>query len=209
MTEYTWGVYLRPDPVTCKAIKDITDLCVRQFGIVSAAVFAPHATVAGAVPSEASAEDFIEILDPLLASTPSFPVFNAGITRGTDVVYYDIDKLQSGEINQPLHDLATAVNQTIAPITAYKPGEWSRPFVPEKFWAHFSLASHDLRAREDLRDEVEEFIRALPIDFSQSFQAEWITLFRFHSADWNGQWWHDLTWEHVKSWRLPQVDKFR
>lgn len=206
MTEYTWGVYLRPDPITCKAITELTDLCKRQFGIVSAAAFAPHLTLAGAVPSEANAADFIRVLDPLLTSTPTFSVFNAGITRKPTTVYYDIDKLETGDVNQPLHDLATAVNEAIMPITAYKPGEWSQPFVPEKFWAHFSLASHDLRAREDIRDEVEEFLRGIPMDYSKTFTAEWITLFRFHSADWNSEWWQDLTWQHVKSWRLSSSE---
>lgn len=204
MTEYTWGVYLRPDPLTCQAITDITTLCRKQFGIVSAGAFAPHATLAGAVPSNASAQEFIEILDPLLRATPAFSVHNGGVTRRPDCVYYDIDKLESGEINQPLHNLATAVNQAIAPLTAYQPGEWSQPFVPANFWAHFSLASHDLKSRPDLRDEVEEFIRALPIDFSTTFTAQYITLFRFHSADWNAEWWHDLTWTHEHSWKLQQ-----
>lgn len=202
MTEYTWGVYLRPDPITCKAIADLTDLCKRQFGIVSAAAFAPHATLAGAVPSNASAEDFIRVLDPLLTSTASFPMFNAGIARRPSTVYYDIDTLQDGEVNQPLHDLASAVNEAIMPITAYQPGEWTTPFEPAKFWAHFSLASHDLRDREDLRDEVEEYLRTIPMEYSKTFTAEWITLYRFHSADWNSEWWQDLTWDHVKSWRL-------
>ena len=202
MTEYTWGVYLRPDPLTCKAIHEITELCKKQFGIVSAAAFAPHATLAGAVPSDASAEEFIALLDPLLTSTPAFPVFNAGITRGNPTIYYDIDRLENGEKNAPLHDLAVAVNDVIAPLTAYKPGDWIQPFEPDTFWAHFSLASHDLRKRADLREEVEEFIRAIPIDYSRTFTAETVTLFRFHSADWNSEWWYDLTWEHIRSWRL-------
>lgn len=204
MTEYTWGVYLRPDPITCMAIADITELCKRQFGIVSAAAFAPHATLAGAVPSDASAKDFIQILDPVLGNESAFAVYNAGIARRPDSVYYDIDRNEDGSVNGPLHRLATVVNETIAPLTAYQPGEWSQPFVPEKFWAHFSLASHDLRDRADLRDEVEAFIRALPIAYSQTFTAEYVTLFRFHSANWFGDWWQGLSWEHVKSWRLTQ-----
>lgn len=202
MTEFTWGVYLRPDPVTCKAIAEMTELCKRQFGIVSAAAFAPHATLAGAVPSEADAGEFIALLEPVLSEVESFPIFNAGVTRKPDCVYYDIDRLENGDTNRPLHELATLVNETIAPITAYREGEWSKPFVPEKFWAHFSLASHDLRAREDLRDEVEAFLRELQIPYSESFTAEYVTLFRFHSADWFGEWWHDLSWQHVRSWKL-------
>lgn len=204
MTEYTWGVYLRPDPLTCKAIADITELCKRQFGIVSAAAFAPHATLAGAVPSNATAEEFIERLNPLLTSTPAFPVYNAGITRGNPTIFYDIDRLESGEKNQPFHDLAIAVNEVIAPLTEYAPDDWIQPFEPAGFHAHFSLASHDLRRRADLREEVEEFIRALPVDYSPTFVADTITLFRFHSADWNSEWWYDITWEHVRSWRLAR-----
>lgn len=202
MTEYTWGVYLRPDPITCKAIADLTELAKRQFGIVSAAAFAPHATLAGAVPSNATAEEFIAMLDPLLSRTTAFPVYNAGIARRPTSVYYDIDTLGNGEVNRPLHNLATAVNEAISPIAAYTAGEWSQPFESGKFWAHLSLASHDLRDRPDVRDEVEEFLRAIPIDTPATFMADTITLFRFHSADWNSEWWHDLTWQHVRSWKL-------
>ncbi len=204
MTEFTWGVYLRPDPVTCKAIADLTDLAKRQFGIVSAAAFAPHATLAGAVPSNATAEDFIAALDPVLSATPVFPVHNAGIGKMTTTIIYDIDRTKTGEKNTALLDLATAVNTAIMPLTAYQPGHWMKPFNPAGFHAHFSLASHDLRSRPDLSDEVEEFLRAIPMDYTADFMADTITLFRFYSADWNSEWWHDLKWEHVRSWRLSQ-----
>lgn len=202
MTEYTWGVYLRPDPVTCKAITELTNLCKQQFGIVSAAAFAPHATLAGAVPSNASAAEFIEVLDPLLSRTTPFPVYNAGIAVMNPTIIYDIDKLENGEKNTRLHQLAIDVNDVIAPLTNYQPGDWIQPFDGENFHAHFSLASHDLRARVDLREEVEEFLRAIPMDYTPHFTAEYITLFRFHSADWNSEWWHDITWEHIRSWKL-------
>ena len=94
------------------------------------------------------------------------------------------------------------MNAAIAPLTAYEPGEWTQPFQPERFWAHLSLASHDLSDRHDLRDEVEEYLRAIPMEVPATFMAEWITLFRFHSGNWNGDWWHDLTWQHVRSWKL-------
>ena len=204
MTEYTWGVYLRPDPITCKAIADLTELAKRQFGIVSAAAFAPHATLAGAVPSNAIADEFIAALDPLLSSTRAFPVHNAGITKMTTTIIYDIDRTESGEKNTALLDLATAVNTAIMPLTAYQPGEWTKPFDAAGFHGHFSLASHDLRTRPDLSEEVEEFLRAIPMEYPTDFMADTITLFRFHSADWNSEWWHDLAWQHVRSWRLLQ-----
>ena len=202
MTEFTWGVYLRPDPITCKAIADLTELCKRQFGIVSAAAFAPHATLVGAIPSEATGADFEAALDPLLRTTSAFPVVNAGIIRMGRAIVYNIDRLESGEIDQPLHKLAADVATAIAPITDYTPGDWMQPFAPASFQAHFSLASHDLHARADLRDEVEAFLRAIPVDVPTRFTADTITLFRFHSADWHAEWWHGLTWQHVRSWRL-------
>ncbi|MBP8536579.1 substrate-binding domain-containing protein [Streptomyces sp. MK37H] len=33
-----------------------------------------------------------------------------------------------------------------------------------------------------------------------------ISLFRFHSGDWNAQWWRDMTWVHVRSWRLQGAE---
>lgn len=202
MTEYTWGVYLRPDPVTCKAIADLTELCKRQFGIVSAAAFAPHATLVGAVPSNATADDFVCVLDPLLTVARQFPVYNAGIDFVGSTIVYDIDRLADGEKNLPLQKLAVDIAEAIAPITDYQPDDWTTPLDPETFHAHFSLASHDLRRRKDLRAEVDQFLRAIPMPYATEFMAEWVTLFRFHSTDWNAEWWHDLTWEHIRSWQL-------
>lgn len=202
LTEYTWGVYLRPDPITCKAVADLTDLTKRQFGIVSAAAFMPHATLVGAIPSTAEADDWIAALDPALTNRASFPVYNAGVTRAPDLVFFDIDKQENGGKNQDLLNLATDVSEAIRPVTAYQEGEWMTPFNPSTFHAHLSLASHDLKKRVDLRDEVEEYIRAIPVEFPSTFEAEYVSLYRFHSADWNAEWWRDLTWQHIKSWKF-------
>lgn len=201
-TKYTYGIYLRPDPLTCKAVSDLTSLARRQFGIVSAAAFPPHATLAGAVPSNATEDDLIAALDPVLSTTSAIEVHNAGICRHNVAITFDVDHTISGQKNQAIKDLAVAVNAALAPYTESGEGLRAKPFDAENFRAHLSLASHDLEAAPHLREEVESFLRAMPHSAPSDFVANTVTLFRFHSHDWAGEWWHDLQWTHLRSWIL-------
>ena len=45
-----YGVFLRPDPLTCASVTRITGQLRAQFGLVSAGAFPPHATLAGSLP---------------------------------------------------------------------------------------------------------------------------------------------------------------
>lgn len=199
---FTYGVYLRPDPLTCRAVAELTDLLKRQFGIVSASAFPPHATLAGAVPSEADEEDLIAALDPILSSTHAIPVHNSGIARHNIAVTFDVDKTIEGHKNAAIRDLAVSVNTALEPLRGHGEGFRMKPFDAAGFRAHLSLASHDLEEQPHLRREVESFLRALPHTAPSDFIADTVTLFRFHSADWTGQWWKDLRWWHLRSWTL-------
>lgn len=201
-TKYTYGVYLRPDPLTCKAVADLTRLVRQQFGIVSAAAFPPHATLAGAVPSNATEEELIAALDPVLSATEGIPVHNAGICRHNVAITFDVDHTIDGEKNQAIKDLAVAVNSALAPMTEDVEGLRAKPFDADNFRAHLSLASHDLEAAPHLREEVENFLRAMPHSAPSDFVADTVTLFRFYSDDWAGEWWQDLRWTHLRSWTL-------
>lgn len=53
-----------------------------------------------------------------------------------------------------------------------------------------------------LRDEVIEYVRALPVSCPEEFPGDTVTLYRTRSDDWTGRWWRTLTWEHVHTWRL-------
>lgn len=204
IAEYTYGVYLRPDPLTCRAVVDLTELMRRQFGIVSAAAFPPHATLVGAVPSAATTEQLIAALDPVLSPVTAFPVHNAGITRHNVTVAFDVDRTRTGEKNTIIRDLAVRVDAALAPLRTQVEGYRMRPFHAEGFRAHLSLASHDLEEAPHLRHEVEEFLRATPHVAPSDFVADTISLYRFQSADWTGPWWHDLTWTHLHSWHLAR-----
>lgn len=201
-TKYTYGVYLRPDPLTCKAVADLTRLARSQFGIVSAAAFPPHATLAGAVPSNASEGELIEALDPVLSTTGAIPVHNAGISRHNVAITFDVDSTITGHKNQAIKDLAVAINAALAPLTEDGEGLRAKPFEADSFRAHLSLASHDLEAKPHMREEVEYFLRAMPHCAPSDFVADIVTLFRFYSDDWAGEWWHDLRWTHLRSWTL-------
>jgi hypothetical protein len=202
VTDYTWGVYLRPDPLTCQAVAQLTELARRQFGIVSAAAFPPHVTLAGAVASHASAADLVQALNPVFRDVPPIAVRNAGITRQNVAVTFDVDSTVDGRKNETIKELAVAINKALEPLAHVDKAHNMKPFVAKNFRAHISLASHDLDEKPHLRHEVEQFLRAIPHAAPQSFLAETITLFRFQSDDWAGAWWHDLAWEHIHSWKL-------
>ena len=201
-TKYTYGVYLRPDPLTCKAVADLTHLVRRQFGIVSAAAFPPHATLAGAVPTNATEDELIAALEPVLSAAEAIPVHNSGICRHNVAITFDVDHTISGQKNLAIKDLAVAVNSALAPMTEDGEGLRAKPFDAENFRAHLSLASHDLEAAPHLREEVEYFLRAMPHSAPSDFVANTVTLFRFYSDNWAGEWWHDLRWTHLRSWTL-------
>ncbi|MGO4586843.1 hypothetical protein AB4Z38_23630 [Arthrobacter sp. 2RAF6] len=37
-----------------------------------------------------------------------------------------------------------------------------------------------------------------------SFTLRWYTLFEFR-ADWDGPWWEQMTWRHIKSWDVAKL----
>ena len=100
--------------------------------------------------------------------------------------------------------LARAVDKAIEPLASPAPNPAEHRFDPATFQAHISLASHDLYVRPDLRGEVEEFVRGIPVTHPESFLGDTIALYRTRSDDWAGRWWRTLTWDHIHTWQLPQ-----
>lgn len=202
MKGYTFGVYLQPDPPTCDVIERITNLLKRQYGLSSAAAFPPHATLAGAIPISAPLDTVVNCLDRILRSARSQRIHNSGISRLGDYVIFDIDQDEYRQKNQELFDLALSVNQELQRFDDGGTGYQIERFSPESFHAHLTLASHDLRMRPDLIEEVHEFIRDLRPDFQPTYISKIVSLYRFQSPDWGSAWWEDLQWRHLRSWRL-------
>ncbi|WP_211124507.1 2'-5' RNA ligase family protein [Streptomyces yatensis] len=201
---YRYGVYLRPDPATCAAVTAVTSQLRAQYGIVSAGAFPPHATLVGSRHIVAPAEEIVAAVTRGLAGASPITVHNAGVRRQGVGLVYDVHHLADGVTpNAAFTDLAARVDQAVVPLEIPAPNPMGHQFDADTFRAHLSLVSHDMYVRPDLSEEVEEYVRGLPVPFPKSFPGNTVTLYRTRSDDWSGRWWQTLTWEHVHTWRLP------
>lgn len=198
-----YGVFLRPDPATSVAVTQITGQLRAQYGLVSAGAFPPHVTLAGSLPLAAPESTLVQALTLALEEQPAFPVTNAGIRRlfGTTLAF-DVDEHQ-GRANPGLVALAERVDQAVRPLLEPEPtGLAPDVYEADRWHPHLSLASHELADRNDLVEEVEAYVRALPFTAPTRFRAELVGLYRLFHPSWTGAWWRDLRWEHVRSWTL-------
>lgn len=207
MTEFRYGIFLRPDPSTCWNITQITDALRAQFGLISAGAFAPHATLIGNLSTGGSISELVEALNPVFAKAAPYPVYNSGVVRaiehGKATYQYNINlDRDAREPNAPLNAVANAVKEAVLPLS--KPVEhlFSTPVADYEFAGHLGLASHELMVDSHLEREVGEFIAQLPVaPAPASFAACWYTLFQFTSSAWDEHWWETLRWRHLHSWR--------
>ncbi|MFF4509253.1 hypothetical protein [Streptomyces sp. NPDC001401] len=107
-----------------------------------------------------------------------------------------------GDHEPGLADLAATVNAALDDLRNPDDPHPHR-YAPDTFRARLSLASHDLYARPDLTEEVEQFIQDLPVTPTPAFTARVVNAYRFHSPDWSAEWWRTMTWEHLHTWHLP------
>lgn len=186
-----YGVFLRPDPLTCAAVTRITWQLRAQFGLVSAGAFPPHATLAGSLPLAGPPEELLRALAPVA----SFTVRNHGPAWLNGGLVYDVHGPEMAQ-------LAATVDAVVRPLLEPAPGLAADLFEPDRWYAHLSLGSHDLAARPDLHDEVEDYVRGLAVEVPAEFPAEVIAVYRLEHETWTGAWWRAMEWEHVHSLRL-------
>jgi hypothetical protein len=198
-----YGVFLRPDPLTCATVTRITAQLRAQYGLVSAAAFPPHATLAGSLPLAGGPEPLLAVLDDVLRTTAPFEVHNAGVGRMHGGLIFKIHTL-AGAPNAALIELAAAVTAAARRVVVAVPSDQLPADIhpPERWVGHLSLASHDLADRPDLIDEVEAYIHGLQVPHPTRFSADTVVLYRFQHTSWTGAWWRELQWQHVRSWRL-------
>ncbi|OIH96533.1 heme utilization protein [Curtobacterium sp. MCBA15_001] len=199
---YRYGIYLRPDARTCHAVTTITDQLRAQYGIVSAGVFPPHATLVGSQPFGHDEDAVVDTVTALLAGRPGFDVRNAGVREQGIGYVYDVATRPDGALNEDFVRLAADVDAAVAPFRRPMGSPLGNDYDPEHYRAHLSLASHDLYGRPDLHDEVGEYIRALDVAVPEGFRGDTVVMYRTASPDWSGRWWTTMTWEHVRTWKL-------
>lgn len=198
-----FGVFLTPDPVTSAAVTSATGFIRAQYGLVSAAAFPPHATLAGSLPID-NEQRLHDVLEEVLRTQSAFRVSNDGVRILGDIVIYDINNSDE-KPNQRLRALALAINDAVRPLLQPTTGLAADTHDGSRFHAHLSLASHELYERPDLREEIAAFAAALPVTYPPAFTADTITLYRFEHPTWEGPWWTTMTWTHRKTWHLTSA----
>jgi hypothetical protein len=202
LNDKRYGIFLRPDAATCWTVTQVTCALNKQFGLVSAGAFPPHATLIGNLCTHATESELIAVLDPAFENVKAFLVYNSGIVRHVRSPGYEYNinlDSSASKPNEPLNRIASAVAKAVAPISVPVNDFMATPVAEYEFAAHLALASHDLQVEHRLLDEVGEFLAGLPLHPPASFVARWYSLFEFR-ADWTGHWWNDMTWRHIHSW---------
>jgi hypothetical protein len=201
LTDIRYGIFLRPDPATCWTVTQVTHALNKQFGLMSAGAFPPHATLIGNLCTHATKAELIAALDPVFDSVRPFPVHNSGIDRREPGTFeYNINLDESGnKPNEPLGRVAGAVANAVAPLSVPVDDYLAAPVSEYEFAAHLGLASHDLIVDNHLTTEIADFLTGLPLQPPAFFIARWYSLFEFR-ADWSSHWWQHMTWRHIHSW---------
>ncbi len=198
-----FAFYLRPSAEMCRAQAEIHDLLERQYGLIAAGKFMPHATLKGTFEAIADEAEITRVLDRVVAGRQAFPVYNAGvIEQNRRGIMLSIHHLPDGRVNQPLYDLHAAAIDAMQPLAAPVSDEVAkREPIYDRFHAHLTLAMADIPPFAF--DDIYAFVRDLEPIGPQIFTAEYFHLYAFESDDWNGRWWETLTWRLLHSWRLP------
>lgn len=198
-----YAFYLRPSAAICRAQAEIHDLLERQYGLIAAGKFMPHATLKGTFEANAGEVEIKQALDGVVAGRKQFPVYNAGIIeQNRRGIMLSIHHLPDGRVNEPLYDLHAAAIDATQPLAAPVSDEVAkREPVYERFHAHLTLAMADIPPFAF--DDIYAFVRDLAPVGPQLFMAEYLHFYAFESDDWVGRWWETLTWRLLHSWQLP------
>ena len=192
-----------PDARTSAAVTAITGFVRSQYGLVSAARFPPHITLAGSLPLAVGENALLATIKKIADAHSQFPIHNRGVARLDQVaVMFDVHDDADGRANAALGSLAADVVSTVVPLLREADGLPADVRAPDEWHGHLSLASHEFIERADLRDEIENFIRDLDVPYPRTFRATRLIAYRLRHTSWSGPWWTDFTWVHLRSFPL-------
>lgn len=196
-----FGLYLRPSLAMSRAQVEIHDLVARQYGSMCAGRFMPHATIKGFFRSDATVDELVGALDPVMVRSEPFQVVNGGIVPfgGSGSIAFDIHHDRNGQPNQPLvhlhHDVFSALTPLIRPDCDFTPKEGKLA----GFRAHLTVMMGDIP--RGLEAEILEFLRDAGPVGPPEFLADRFHLVAVRSQDWDGAWWETMQWTLLHSWR--------
>ncbi len=178
---FRYGIYLRPDAKTCRAVTTVTDQLRAQYGLLSAGAFPPHATLVGSQPFGFSEPAVVDALTELLDGRPAFTVHNAGVRAQGRGYVYDVSENPDGSCERRPGESGSRHRGDGRPVPRADEQPLPNDFVPELYRGHLSLASHDLYVRPDLYEEVGEFIRELDVPVPGGFPGRTVVMYRTSS----------------------------
>lgn len=201
MENTRYGFYLRPSFAMCRAQVEMHQLLLQQYGLQTAGKFMPHATMKGFFRSDASPDEIVARLTPVIVQHQPFTAYNNGVQAyGKGGIAIRIKGMPDGTRNESLQALhQTTLDVLLSLVHSacdFTPREWNG----EHFDAHLTLAMADIPTQ--FFDEILDFVREAEPIGPASFVAHTLQLFAFTSENWNGAWWHTLQWELLHSWRL-------
>ena len=193
-----FGVFVRPDPITCRAQIELHTLVERQFGLVAGRVFPPHATLVGNIAVTAGEADLLERVTSVAGRHAPFTAHNRGLTRYDAGIAYDVNHREDGSVNAEFTDLAVALEQELEPVRGRTDADYLTGQTTTKgFNAHLTIAGQDYYLRPDLHDEVWQFLQQVAPAVPECFPVASVSVFRFRSDHWASEWWKDMTWRHM------------
>lgn len=204
---YRYGLFLRPPARLAQIQANAHALLRAQYGLVAAGAFPPHVTILGHIPTEVAEAEIIRASAAATDTVPAVHLFNAGLAPYHGGICHGVGRLQGGQPNPALLDLFRRARTHLDPLRTALTDQYTGGVTEEaQFYAHMSLAGHDLARRPDLADEVLEFLIELDIAAIGEYIADTVSLYRFETASgWEGPWWETMTWKHLRSFRL-QLD---
>ena len=195
-----YGVFVRPDPITCRAQIELHTLLERQFGLIAGRVFPPHATLLGNIAVSAGEVDLLARIAAVAGRCAPFTVYNRGLTHTAQGIYYDVHGLPEGTPNVRLVGLAEAVERELEPVRGRTDADYlTGQTTTRGFSAHLTVAGQDYALRSDLQEEVWQYVEALAPAVPDRFGVASVSVFRFRSDHWPSEWWKDMSWRHLRT----------
>ncbi|WP_427007607.1 2'-5' RNA ligase family protein [Pseudarthrobacter sp. H2] len=206
---YRYGVFLRPSAELGSAALAAYDVVTRQFGFTAAAAYPPHMTLVGnfAVDPAHGEDGLVAVLNGVLEGAPALAIHNSGLGLqfGTSIGY-QVDGDGHGGINTGLHALVGRLFDGISRVRVFPASDrrmaQRRLEGGHTFQGHVTVLGHDGSRNPELVREVLDYLAPLGLDGPASYRGDTVTLYRFNSDNWSGDYWETMDWEVIRSWAL-------
>ena len=186
-----YGVFLRPDPLTCAAVTRITGQLRAQFGLVSAGAFPPHATLAGSLPLAGPPEE-------LARARPGRAV------HGAEPRARLAQRRPRLRRPRPRDGAARRHRRRGRPPAARSPRPgWRRTCSSPAAGTRTSRSAPTTSRRgRTCTTRSRRTSAGWPSRCRRSSPPRSIAVYRLEHETWTGSWWRAMEWEHVRSLRL-------